>query len=225
MCSFAFPRSPAEMALPISTRALVVPLRALSTTIFGSASAVISWLTWYILSGFPTEVPPNFMTFISRLLFFGIANIRGRPLGLREIQPKFCREVAQVGDDCGKQGNAFDEAPRFHFALRIAWYQHAFEARGGCSRAEAPDPMIHMAFEIGGGPEGIDAHGAEEVADAFSGHPGWHGYIGRERRHPGAIVGATDDGGQDINHRAECISFMAAVIAIAPQWQERATGF
>jgi len=25
---------------------------------------VISWLTWRILSGLPTDVPPNFMTFI-----------------------------------------------------------------------------------------------------------------------------------------------------------------
>src|SRR5580658_5052766 len=141
MCSFAFPRSPAEMALPISTRALVVPLRALSTTIFGSASAVISWLTWYILSGFPTEVPPNFMTFISLLLFFWSAKIRGRPLGLREFQSKFCREVAQVGDDYREQGNTFEEAPRLHFAFRVAWYQHPFETRGGRSRAEAADPM------------------------------------------------------------------------------------
>jgi hypothetical protein len=43
---------------------LVVPERALNTTIVGSSSRVISVATWCILSGLPTEVPPNFITFI-----------------------------------------------------------------------------------------------------------------------------------------------------------------
>jgi hypothetical protein len=47
----------------LSTRALVVPPRALSTTMVRTdLSAVINWLTWRIRSGLPTEVPPNFIT-------------------------------------------------------------------------------------------------------------------------------------------------------------------
>jgi hypothetical protein len=46
------------------TNALVVPLSALNTTITGSSPFVTSSATWNILSGLPTEVPPNFITFI-----------------------------------------------------------------------------------------------------------------------------------------------------------------
>src|ERR1700744_2364286 len=91
------------MELPISTRELVVPLRALSTRIVGSASAVISWLTWRILSGLPTEVPPNFITFIwfmfifssfyfrpgVSLAYFGMAKIKGEALESVKNQPGY----------------------------------------------------------------------------------------------------------------------------------------
>src|SRR5215471_1024157 len=64
------------MESPISTKALVVPDNALSTTIFGSLSAVINFATSCIRSGFPTEVPPNFITFIVQ---FSVFIYRNRP--------------------------------------------------------------------------------------------------------------------------------------------------
>jgi hypothetical protein len=46
------------------TNAFVVPLNALNTTIVGSSVLVINPATWFIRSGLPTDVPPNFITFI-----------------------------------------------------------------------------------------------------------------------------------------------------------------
>jgi hypothetical protein len=50
---------------PMDTSALVVPDSADNTTILGSVSLVIKSFTWCIRSGFPTEVPPNFIIFIT----------------------------------------------------------------------------------------------------------------------------------------------------------------
>ena len=92
---------------------------------------------------------------------------------------------------------------------------------GGCA-AEAADPFIHMVFEIGGGAESIDPHGAEEVTDAFPRHARGHGDIGGEGGNPGTIVGSAEDGGEDVDDGAEGISFMAAMIATAAQREEGA---
>ena len=43
---------------------LVVPLIADSTTNVGSPDAVTNEATFFIRSGVPTDVPPNFITFI-----------------------------------------------------------------------------------------------------------------------------------------------------------------
>src|SRR5436190_22166084 len=65
MICLAFSFSPFDKASPIDTNVLVVPLSALKTTILGSWSFVINCATWCMRSGFPTDVPPNFITFIS----------------------------------------------------------------------------------------------------------------------------------------------------------------
>jgi hypothetical protein len=49
----------------MDNNALVVPDNAESTTTFGWPSSVMSWRIDFILSGFPTEVPPNFQTCIT----------------------------------------------------------------------------------------------------------------------------------------------------------------
>src|SRR5690554_7879694 len=53
-------------------KALVVPESADNTTIFLSLSFVIRLFTCCILSGLPTEVPPNFMIFIDLLFSMAI---------------------------------------------------------------------------------------------------------------------------------------------------------
>src|SRR5580658_5905729 len=110
MSSAALSRWPAAMALPISTRALVVPLRALSTTIFGSVSAVINWLTWCIRSGLPTEVPPNFMILKGVILIFWVCKDR-------EFHPQFNGQSFEVFDNGGNERDAGREPFRFHFAF------------------------------------------------------------------------------------------------------------
>src|SRR5450755_3509638 len=91
-CSLDFSFSKRAADCPISTRALVVPLRALKTTIFFSGSAVMSFATSCIRSGFPTEVPPNFITFIrsdfldrkytneNATVAFDRGGVRGKPI-------------------------------------------------------------------------------------------------------------------------------------------------
>src|ERR1700730_1024909 len=64
ICSPAFSLSKRDDDWPISTNAFVVPLRALKTTIFFSGSPVMSFATSCIHSGLPTDVPPNFITFM-----------------------------------------------------------------------------------------------------------------------------------------------------------------
>ena len=58
---------------------LVVPDIAESTTMFFFSFA-ISWQTFFIRAGVPTEVPPNFKTFMSCslvLLFLVVRCLRG----------------------------------------------------------------------------------------------------------------------------------------------------
>ena len=59
--------------LLISVNALVVPLRALNTTMVGSSLCITRSPTCCIFSGLPMQVPPNFITFI--LLCVKVANI------------------------------------------------------------------------------------------------------------------------------------------------------
>src|ERR1700734_3690525 len=101
------------MVFPISTRALVVPLSALSTTILLSLSAVINWLTCRIRSGLPTEVPPNFMILNWLILFFWVRKDR-------EFHFEFNCEGPEVFDDGGDKWDAFGEAKGFHFTFGIA---------------------------------------------------------------------------------------------------------
>src|SRR6185437_10863870 len=133
------------MALPISTSALVVPLRALRTTIFGSVSAVMSWLTWCILSGFPTEVPPNFMIFIECPLFFRTAKIRAGWLEIFEKRgdAEFGGKVGEVGYDILVNRYPTGAALRFHLAFGVAGYENARLAGNGGGGAKTVYPLIH----------------------------------------------------------------------------------
>ena len=110
----------------------------------------------------------------------------------------------------------------FHFSFRVAGDQDLFLAGDGFGGAEAAYPLIHMCFELGGGAEGVDAHGAEEMADAFAWHARGHGDIGGEGRDPGAIVGAAEKGRKDIDDVVKGIAFMTAMVFVAPQRQEGA---
>ena len=56
--------------LEISTKVLVVPDMADKTTILGWLSEEIKFATPWILSALPTEVPPNFNTFILDVFIF-----------------------------------------------------------------------------------------------------------------------------------------------------------
>src|SRR5580658_10301171 len=183
MSSAAFSRWPVAMAFPIATRAFVVPLSALSTTIFGSLSAVISWATWRILSGLPTEVPPNFMILNWVMLLFWVCKDR-------EFHVQFDCERFEIINDGRIEGDPCCEPLRLHFTFGVPRDQNFVVAGRGRGAAETADPFVHMHFEFIRRAEGIDSHSAEEVTDPFAGHVGRHGNVSREWRNPRSVVGA-----------------------------------
>src|SRR5690349_14556078 len=186
----------------MDTSALVVPLSALSTTILGSSSRRINCATCCILSGFPTEVPPNFITFIK-----GSDPVRSQNqdckdngwlytmliaiLGLLLMtgwkgHVKFVADLHKIFNNGIDKRNASSSPDGFHFPLRITGNKYCRLAFHGFRLPEARNPLVHMVFEIIRRPECIYPQHPKEMTDPFAGKVRRHWQKVHEGRHPGA---------------------------------------
>src|SRR5882672_3916979 len=84
-----------------------------------------------------------------------------------ERNPGFAGNVAQVFDDGHDEWDPFFAAQFFGFAFGIAGNQRAGGAGGWFGGAEDADVVIDLALEGIRVNETVDAHGAEEMADAL----------------------------------------------------------
>ena len=89
--------------------------------------------------------------------------------------------------------------------------------------AEGGNPVVHVGLELVGGPEGIDAHGPEKMAQALAHGVGRGLQEGHEGRHPRPVVGPGKHGREDIDHRAQAVALVRA--GGPAQGQQRAAVF
>ena len=124
------------------------------------------------------------------------------------------RDKSQVFDNSRNQRDARLAAFDFGETFGVAGDQRTGGARSRFGRSESANPVVDLPLELGGIDEGLDPHGTEEVADPLADSARRLGVVERERRSTRAPIGTAQGAAQQIDHRAQAITFVAAVIAI-----------
>src|SRR5579872_4647056 len=130
---------------------------------------------------------------------------------------------AKIFNDRHDERNAIFAAFALGFAFGIAGDERAVRARRGFCGAEDADVVVDLAFERVGVDETVDAHGSEEMADAFANAAFWNLLAQREGRSKWAPVRAAEHTTQYIHHHGQAVAFVSAAFAIRTQGKKTAS--
>src|SRR6266849_2196592 len=136
----------------------------------------------------------------------------------------FAGDVAEVFDDGRDEWDPFFAAQFIGFAFGIARNQWASGAGGWLGGAEDADVVVDLALEGIGVHEAIDAHGAEEMADALADAAFRDFQTEGKGRSERAPIGAAEDGTQNVHHHSQGVPVVAPAFAMGAQLEEGATG-
>src|SRR5882724_13506037 len=126
------------------------------------------------------------------------------------VEAERAREVADAREQARRERDALAPATRLALRLRLARDVDAVVALGPRRRLERVEEVVHVALEVGEGPEARGIDGDEAMAGVLQlalGAIGAHVEV--------AVDGARQDAGEDVHHDREPVALVAAQLARA----------
>src|ERR1043165_2741306 len=110
----------------------------------------------------------------------------------------------------------------FRCALGVAWDERPVRAGRGACRTQHTNPLVNLRLEFLRLDKAVNAKSAEQVADTFADSAALRRQMIWEGRNERPPVRAAQHAAQNVYHGAQAITFVAAVLAVVTERQQRA---
>src|SRR5260370_19144903 len=131
---------------------------------------------------------------------------------------------AQLFDYRHNQRNTLLAAQLFRFAFWVAGDERTVSAGRGLRGAKDADEIVHLALELVGVDEAVNAKCAEEVANPLPHAARGNFLTQREWWRERTPIRSAQHGAQYVDHDGKTITFVSAALTIGAKRQERAAG-